>query len=45
MRDLDYTNTRQQHYYFIYEDGRDDNPWKYTVVSHFTHSLHTSHNC
>ncbi|KAK3346127.1 hypothetical protein B0T25DRAFT_612380 [Lasiosphaeria hispida] len=32
MHDLDYTNRRQPHYYFFYENTRDDHPWKYTLL-------------
>ncbi|KAK3376834.1 hypothetical protein B0T24DRAFT_700796 [Lasiosphaeria ovina] len=33
MRDLDYTNRGQGHYYFFYENNRDDRPWKYTLLN------------
>ena len=32
LRDLDFTNTVQQHHFFFYENGRDNHPWKYTLV-------------
>ncbi|KAK0725066.1 hypothetical protein B0H67DRAFT_480548 [Lasiosphaeris hirsuta] len=32
MHDLDYTNRRQPHFYFFYENNQDDHPWKYTVL-------------
>jgi hypothetical protein len=32
MRDLDYTNTYKPHFYFFYENGQDEHPWKYTLV-------------
>ena len=32
MRDMDYSNTCKPHYYFLYENGQDDHPWKYTLV-------------
>jgi len=32
MRDLDYTNTYKPHFYFVYENGQDEHPWKYTLV-------------
>ena len=34
LKDLDYVNTWQGHYYFFYENGRDDHPWKYTLVGY-----------
>ncbi|KAK4653046.1 hypothetical protein QC762_504575 [Podospora pseudocomata] len=32
MRDADYSNTHQNHYYFLYENARDETPWKYTLL-------------
>lgn len=32
MRDLDYTNMYKPHFYFLYENGQDEHPWKYTLV-------------
>ncbi len=32
LRDLDFANLKQSHYYFLYENDRDDHPWKYTLV-------------
>ncbi|KAK3384929.1 hypothetical protein B0H63DRAFT_501112 [Podospora didyma] len=32
MRDLDYPNRRQGHYYFFYENDCDDHAWKYTLL-------------
>lgn len=39
MRDADYSNTHQNHYYFLYENARDETPWKYTLVSPHRHSF------
>lgn len=33
LRDQDYTNNLQAHYFFLYENARDTQPWKYTLVS------------
>ncbi|KAK4175777.1 hypothetical protein QBC36DRAFT_240320 [Triangularia setosa] len=32
MHDADFSNTRQNHYYFFYENARDEAPWKYTLL-------------
>ena len=40
IHDLDYTNRDQEHYYFFYENGRDNHPWKYTLVC-----VNTSKQC
>ncbi|KAK3320141.1 hypothetical protein B0T19DRAFT_404665 [Cercophora scortea] len=32
MRDLDFSNRRQGHYYFFYENNRDSHPWKYVLL-------------
>lgn len=32
MRDRDFSNKVQPHYYFFYENDWDERPWKYTVV-------------
>ncbi|KAK4229189.1 hypothetical protein QBC38DRAFT_521538 [Podospora fimiseda] len=32
MRDNDWFNTAQPHYYFLYENGLDERPWKYTRI-------------
>ncbi|KAK0669210.1 hypothetical protein QBC41DRAFT_392237 [Cercophora samala] len=32
MHDADFSNTRQKHYFFLYENARDETPWKYTLL-------------
>ncbi|KAK0716656.1 hypothetical protein B0T21DRAFT_404548 [Apiosordaria backusii] len=32
MHDADFSNKHQSHYYFFYENDRDETPWKYTLL-------------
>ncbi|KAK4201681.1 hypothetical protein QBC40DRAFT_263946 [Triangularia verruculosa] len=32
IHDADFSNTRQSHYIFFYENARDETPWKYTLL-------------
>ncbi|KAH8881321.1 hypothetical protein GQ53DRAFT_832508 [Thozetella sp. PMI_491] len=33
LRDADFTNLEQSHYYFFYENDRDHHPWKYVLLT------------